>query len=208
MTVCGFSVLSPAHAVLWADSEVFAANEPVGHRVKLGVNALAGVAMIGLGTMSIFHEAQTELQRHNTFDQVIEKMPQALVGAYRSFTELPIAAASSCCSTVGIVGYSHRRRRLLGVLLQGPEFEPMMLADFAAPELAEPGALTDNHAVIAAAQVQLVALRRSLPQAKGGVLLMAEVGPGGVRCGQVFDFERGDLVRWPRALGRKQGARR
>lgn len=209
MTVCGMKLVSARRAVIWADTECFGSdtNAPNGSSAqKLAVSATTATALVTAGLLELHRAAAAALHDSCSCDEAVTEMPGALRAALRDgcaaspdFAALAPAKATS----IAMVGWSHRRRRLAGtIFLSECDFEPIEIWQFASPAVPLCWLGEGDHALINVAGAQLEALRRSYPAAQGGVLVAAEItgaaAPGpAVRCGPLWDFEAGRTIRWP-----------
>jgi hypothetical protein len=204
MTCCGFNIIDPEHALVWADTEVFLDDQPDRHACKVGINKLAGVVTVGTGCLALVRAAADALGRYSSFDQASLELPVELRRAEQDFDMEIAARAPLGLQAQAMVGRSGRYGRIVGVIFRGRDnFAPALPArSFLAPEIDDSGEIDGEAAVIAAAQRQLYILQRQIPSATGGLLVIAEIGPDGVRCRPAFDFVAGRLLRQvPEILG-------
>jgi hypothetical protein len=198
VTVLGFHVEAPHRAFAWCDSEVFAEEDvPTGDKLKLAVNSLAACVIVGTGRWGPFRDVADDLLLYQTFDEAIAALPQAMRRASRAFSALEIAARAPLRSQLfAAVGFSHRYGRIVGASFNlADDFEPIFPRNsLTSPDINGAAHVLDEHSAISAAHNQLAELKASLPAATGGALVLAEVTPGGVRCGPIFDFRAGKML--------------
>jgi hypothetical protein len=209
MTVAGFNILPGARqALAWTDSETFIDGEPSSHMSKLAVNPLTTTIAVGTGRAALLVETAILLGKCLTFDEAVARLPGHLLDV-ASHVERDAAARSSATFHIAaLVGFSHKRRHLAGVTFDSRNgFVALPARQWFAPRPPDVDAPDDLHGVVATSQAQLEILRRQTPAATG-VLVMAEIGPGGISCRPVFDFGRGALLDRPADLSEAGVARR
>jgi hypothetical protein len=205
MTVLGFHVTAPDRAFAWCDSEVFSGTEagvPAGHVLKMGVHALGNFVIVGTGRIGPFRDALDAVVMAQTFDDAIAKLPDAMRLACRAYSSEEISARAPLRGqTIAAVGFSHSRGAIVGATFDlTSDFEPVMpRRQYLSPAI-DGGYVADHHSAISVADRQLVALRRQIPDASGGVLILAEITPSGINCRPLFDFTKGCLLSQPPAL--------
>jgi hypothetical protein len=198
MTVIGFEVASSEQAYAWADAEVYAEGKPSGWAPKLYVNPLARMVFVGSGRIGIIRDAADDFSNRLSFDEAVDALPQTLRRAAHGFQALEIAArAPLTTAVIAVIGFSQRYGLAGFVFDSRTEFEPNgPCRSYMTPASAQKtyGA-PDEQGIVSTASHQLEEIRRELPLATGGALVLAEINRQAVRAGPIFDLAIGKMLR-------------
>lgn len=203
MTICGIATTGPDRATAWADSEVYTESRPDGFASKLFVHALAGIILTGTGPLAMLRNAADELQLAPDLDSLAESVASCLCRSAADCRDHPrIAAEMVDLAAVAAIGHSHRLGRMIGLVWRSPDFVPVITTAWCSPRADDGYAdASDADAIIATAQGQLEVVRRTIPTATGGTLIVAEVQSGSVVTRPLFDLAGGTVLRRPPMLG-------
>ena len=181
----------------WADTAIFAADTaaPIGHAPKLSLNSLACMAGVGAGWNAVAIEAANTLGAAIGLDELAEELPAKLRRvAFRVAPGMERLDPGSFATCVfAAVGWSRQLGRMLVFEFSAlSAFEPRLTTSVCIPELpprvvpADP----DWNAIAFAAQAQMVAFQRVVPEADGQ-LVAAVLRPGCVTAGPLLSFAAG-----------------
>ncbi len=193
MTILGYQIASAHRATVWTDSQTYSEDwTPAGHVSKMAVNPLAVSVLVGTGYLWLLKRARDCLIDCKTFNEALLELPEVLRGAVQAMNP-DWLGPEPLQSTVCVVGFCHRSRRMAGAILaERSRFEPAPAREFVTPRVDAPSC-EDVHSVISTAQHQVAALK--LPVS--GTLLLGRLEPTGVSVSQVFDFGRDRQLRRP-----------
>ncbi len=96
MTILGFHVSDPQHAVAWTDSEIYCDGEPAGEACKPALNAIAGIVGIGTGPLGWLREAGAAVQASVAMDNLLVELSIVLRSARRPAVSPRLPPAPSC----------------------------------------------------------------------------------------------------------------
>ena len=192
MTICGFHVISPQRAIVWADTEIYKDGEAVGHVCKLAIGPLTGFAGTGTGSLGMIEAAGAVVSN-------APSMRSALTALYATLAAQREDAGASARSlpdwwAYALVGFDPRFGRIVGQVLESQaDFAPRPTVAWCVPEIAEPPArVVDDHSALAFATTQLIALRERMPGATGGgTLVLAELDGARITVRPAFDLATG-----------------
>lgn len=193
MTILGYQIASAHRATVWTDSETYSGDRtPAGHVSKMAVNPLAVSVLVGTGYLWLLKRAHECLIDCKTFNEALLELPEVLRGAVQAMNPDGLGPAP-LKSTVCVVGFCHRSRRMAGFVLdEASMFEPTPVREVVMPRVDAP-LCEDIHSVISTAQRQVAALKWRV----SGALLVGRLEPTGVGVSQIFDFGRGVQLRRP-----------
>lgn len=197
MTVAGIAS-TPDGAIVWADSEVYRDGAQAGAYCKVSINPLAGIALTGCGWRGLLADAAAALQDAVSFDQLCDALPPVLRrSAAHGRHELRLAPATTEGAAIAAVGFAERFGRVVGIVwTAAADFTPMLAIDWCSPRVAGASYADTVDAAIAVASEQLGFVRREIPGATGGPLVVAELQRGVITAGRRFDLCRGTLSSW------------
>ncbi len=180
MTCIGFAIAGLRQAVAWCDTETYRGkrSEPSGHACKISINPVAGLVAVSTGTLYLVREVAAVIGLPCSLADVREALPSALRFARQEMPEGSWARQTTEAGACAVVGYDDALGRVVGYVFNGArDFAPSgPLLQWSSPAIHAVGC--DAHSVVAAAQEQLTLLRRSIPAATGGSLIVAEIdGP-------------------------------
>jgi hypothetical protein len=191
VTVCGFAAIDLRRALVWCDSEVYREGEPSGEACKIAVNAFANIVGTGTGSLLMLAEAAATIQGSATVDDAVVRLPGALRAVHRAAAPSVAARAMMALAAFVVVGRSPRFGRVVGWVLPAErDFLPALISAWCCPAVDAANVL-DEHGALAAAQAQLAELRRSLPNATGGTLMVATIDGDRITVGRAFDLATG-----------------
>ena len=194
MTILGFHVSDPQHAVAWTDSEIYCDGEPAGEACKPALNAIAGIVGIGTGPLGWLREAGAAVQASVAMDNLLVELSIVLRSARRPAIAAPAARALMPWARYCVVGYSPRLGRVAGwVFFPENDFEAGLSGGWCCPEIDALSAMVScEHSALAAGQAQVAELRRlALPRASGGKLIVLAVEGRQITVREPIDLETG-----------------
>jgi hypothetical protein len=192
MTAIGFSVINPRRAVIWADSEVYSEAEPSSQANKFAVNAL-GFVGAGTGPLGLVYAAADVVHRATEVDEAAIALPPALRRARAEALAGPVARSAVTGATYALIGHSAGMGRVVGYLFSAADdFCPALARAWCSPAIGmRADEVDDEWSALAAAQAQLVEVRRIMPAATGGMVILAEIDGTRISARPVFDLTTG-----------------
>lgn len=184
VTILG-ALVEPHRALVWTDSETFAAGRPSGFRPKLTVNVLAKSVLVSTGSTALLRTADEAAWRGSTYDEIAVSISAALrrrAGAVAN----DLTRRDPCWlpgQTVALVGWSESAGRMLATTFSGAGFfEPTLAARLVLPRPIDVPMPTSMPELVAFARRQVACLRDTFPDATGGSLQVAELLPDRIVC--------------------------
>ena len=179
MTLVGFTVGDASHATLWCDTETYLAGKPAAQASKMAINPYAVCAGTGCGNLLLIREAGAVVTGARSTDEAVAALPAVLRG---------VACAGG---SYGVVGYSTLLGRLVGwEFSYCANYAARMTITWARPHL-DRFDLAGEDDALAAAQQQLARIKRDIPAATGGALLIANIDGDRISVGPRFDLITG-----------------
>jgi hypothetical protein len=195
VTCVGYNICGPTLAIAYSDTELYCYAVPTRHRSKLALNALAVTVGAGTGLIAFLREGEEVVADATSFDAAVVELPGRLSQASRALAEHRLAARSSSCAYF-LVGFSHRRGRIVGAVFDAQrDFAPVITPSFSAPAVELD--VVDEQSAIAACQQQMLLVQKRNPGAGNGVITMARITPTAISTGPVFDLGTGVMLRRP-----------
>lgn len=186
MTILGFHIVAPDHAILWSDTETYVEDSLYANSNKISVNPTMNAAATGNGRADILSVAEQHFMGAVSFDEAIARIPRLLRDRERR--NAPNAVTPQCAFAA--VGFSKRFGRLIGCVFSGEYYVARITSSWCAPDLGElaslhPSSLED---ILPLAQQQMADIKRAYPSSKGGPLIGATIARQGIQTRQLMDM--------------------
>lgn len=173
---------------MWADSEFYRDSAPAGMTSKIAINPMAVALGTGTGSLWMLRQAGNAVQAAATADEALTKLPAVLRQAHA--TACDTSATPNRDGAYCLVGWSLVLGRVAGWIMRAPDFTPRLASQWSCPSM---GAfdLVDDQDALDIAQRQLELVRREMPTASGGALILARITAGAITVRPAFDLLTG-----------------